>query len=104
MTTTFTNTVIKLTVFQSDEVQGLLDICHDEIALAENDSEPDRQPWGILEGSYLTVTNAIDAIDELEHRADFHTDEGPNHTGSELTGQSASRSLRSLVKKIVNEK
>ena len=94
-------TTSQLTDFQLNEVQGLLDICNDEVALAAyNDWEPDRTPWGTIEGNMLTVTDSEDAVDDLEDRAMFFVEEGPRHTACELAGQGASRSLRSLIKKI----
>jgi hypothetical protein len=82
---------IHLTEFQLEEIKGLLAIC---------DDEPDRTPWGTVEGNLLTVTDLEDAVDDLEYRADFFIEEGPRHTGNSLTGQSASRSLYSLTRKI----
>ena len=82
---------IKLTDFQLAEIKGLLDICNDE---------PDWTPWGTLEGNLLTVTNAEDAVGDIDDRAIFFIEEGPQHTGSNLTGQSASRSLDALIRKI----
>ena len=66
---------VKLTKFQKEEVQGLLDNVYDqwdmdnEAGLDPND--PDRlKPWGRLEGNNLVVTDRDDAIYDLEYRRD----------------------------------
>lgn len=99
---------IELTEFQAGEVQGLLDNIDDTNTLAyEMDSEEDAHPvWGILNRRERLLTilegQAQHAIDDLEYRAEWNIVEAPNGsmTGCALAGQSAARSLRSLIEKI----
>ena len=92
---------IRLTDFQLDEVQALLDICDEEVVYAGRyDREPDRKPWGVTDGNLLTITDQDEAIGDLEDRAIFFIEEGPRHTGSNLAGEAEYRSLQSLIQKI----
>lgn len=90
-------TVVKLTPFQFDEVEGLLDVRADTIAAGEP-----LVVWGTLDraAGTLTVFDVAEAVEELHWRADFMVDEGPGHTGHEITGQAGARSLRLLADKI----
>ena len=90
-------TAIKLTDFRFDEVQGLLGIRADTIEGGE-----DLILWGEVDvaARTLTVFDPVEAADELRYRADWMIDEGPGHTGCELTGQSGARSLRQLADRI----
>lgn len=89
--------IVQLTAFQLDEVEGLLDVRADTIAAGEP-----LVMWGTLDrvAGALTVLDAAEAAEELRWRADFMVDEGPGHTGYEITGQAGARSLCQLADKI----
>lgn len=89
--------IVQLTAFQLDEVEGLLDVRADTIESGE-----DLILWGTVDraAGTLTVLDAAEAVEELHWRADFMIDEGPGHTGHEITGQAGARSLRLLADKI----
>jgi hypothetical protein len=92
---------IRLTDFQLNEVQGILDICNDEVVSANyNDWEPEHTPWGTIEGNLVTINHPENAIGDLEDRAIYFIEETPRHTGCELSAQAASLSLHSLIQKI----
>ncbi len=89
--------IVQLTAFQLDEVEGLLDVRADTIAAGES-----LVMWGALDraAGTLTVFDVAEAVEELRWRADFMVEEGPGHTGYEITGQAGARSLRQLADKI----
>ena len=106
MTTTTDRIEIRLTKFQYEEVEGLLCNIDDQNTLAyEIDSEEDFHPvWGVLDRKtkVLTVLLPFDAIDDLEYRAEWFIQEGPNAscTGCAVVGYPAARSLQSLATRI----
>lgn len=106
MTTTTDPIKIRLTKFQCEEIEGLLCNIADQNFLAdEMDSEEDRMPvWGLLDlkTRMLTVLLPADAIEDLDYRAEYFIQEGPNAsmTGCAVVGYPAARSFQSLIAKI----
>lgn len=85
----------RLTEFQAEEVQGLLDVCHDN----QVNGDRDRPPWGRLDGHVLTVTDRGEATAELRYRAEHLLSEG-QAVGKQTTGMGSARSLNDLADKV----
>ena len=94
---------IGLTMFQAEEIGGLLDNVADQNDIATTD-EDRMVVWGTLVGPYrkrtLVVLDPDNAIDDLEHRAEFMIQESDQWGPSVLGGYSGARSLRLVVEKI----
>ncbi len=90
---------ITLTKFQAEETALLL-LNAEESHLSPYEEEH-RIVWGLISGPrsrrILTVTDRSEAIDDLEHRAEWYATD-PAHHGS--SPQTAVRSLRLLMEKI----
>lgn len=85
--------LIRLTAFQQSEVSGLIDVARDEVAAGTEG----WSVWADLNGPWLVVHNATDAVTELLRRADWLEEEGAE---AGVSGASGARSLRGLAAKV----
>ena len=85
-----TDIIIKLTAFQTEEIERIT-------ATAEEDDE--RTAWGHVDyrTRTLIVTDAAEAIDDIEYWATQRAEYAESYGGNE---SAAARSLRSVAAKI----